>query len=394
MSGTDNTVSLSVDSQLFSGWESVRFTRGIERMPSDFQLTCTERYPDQTGVMQIKPGQACRLLLGSDIVLTGWIDRVLPSIDPRGHHITVLGRGRCADLVDCSAYAANNQFLNRSVLDIARAVCKPFNIVVTQRDPGVPAVPNEPLTADNQVIPYYNVNLTTTAWEIIEQIARYACLLPYETETGDLLLSKVGTGTAASGFASGVNVESAAAMESLDQRYSTVWALALAVDSNLQLTPGAPPSSTPVGGNIIAKAYDSSVGRYRPLVIISEQGFNAQDITSRRAYWEMNRRWGRSQAVTIIADSWRDADGDLWKPNTLAPVDIPQLHLSGMQWLIAEISFIVDPQRGKIAEVTLMPPEAFTVQPPSAIYDGGLGIAMQNTTPPPPVSTVGLQGRA
>jgi prophage tail gpP-like protein len=385
----DNTVSLSVDSQLFSGWKSMRFTRGIERMPSDFMLTCTERYPNQTGVMQIKPGQACRLLIGNDIVLTGFIDRVMPSIDPHGHHITVLGRGRCADLVDCSAYANNTQFMNRSVLDIATLVCKPFNIVVSQRDPGAPALPRTQFTADGQVIPLFNVNLTTTAWQIIEEIARYACLLAYETETGDMMLAQVGTAIAASGFASGVNVEAAASMESLDQRYSTYLALNLAVDTTLPLTPGAAPSSA-TSGNIIKQVNDPNVSRYRPLVIISEQGYQTQDITLRRAIWEMNRRYGRSQAVTIVADDWRDKAGNLWTPNTLATVDIPELHITGVQWLISEVSFVVDPQRGKIAEVSLMPAAAFTTQPPAALYDVPLNTAVQDPTPPPPVSTAKL----
>ena len=34
-------VTLVIDSVEFGGWQSVRVTRGIERMPSDFELTLT-----------------------------------------------------------------------------------------------------------------------------------------------------------------------------------------------------------------------------------------------------------------------------------------------------------------------------------------------------------------
>lgn len=396
----DDAVWLSINGVKYGGWQSVRVTRGVELMPSSFEVTLTERYPGQPKEMPIKPGDPVMVQIGSTIALTGWIDRIMPSIDPRGHNIMIVGRGRCGDLVDCTAFADNRQFLNHSVLDIATAVCKPFNIVVTERDPGTPAVANEKLTADGQVIPQYNVDLTTTAWTIIEQISRYASLLAYEDVNGDLVLAQVGTSAAASGFQQGVNVQSAASMASLDQRYSTVWAIALAIDSTLQLTPGAPASTSITGANIIAREPDTGVTRYRPLVIVSEQGFGAQDIIARRAKWEVARRYGRSQAVRIEVDSWRDGAGNLWTPNTLAPLDIPALHLGGMNWLITEVSFVVDLRRGKVAEITMMPKEAFTPQPPSTIFDGQLNDAMRSaapgamTAPASSVSTSGLLGHA
>jgi prophage tail gpP-like protein len=394
----DDTVWLSINGQKFGGWTAVRVTRGIELMPSSFQISLTERYPGMPLDMPIKPGDPCMVQIGTSIAITGTVDRLMPSIDPRGHNITILGRGRCRNLVDCTAFADNRQFLNHSVLDIATAVCKPFQIVVTERDPGTPAVPNETLTADGQVIPQYNVDLTTTPWQIIEQISRYASLLAYEDVNGDLVLAQVGTAQAASGFQQGVNVQSASSMAAVDQRYSTIWAVALAIDSTLQLTPGAPASSGTTGANVIARESDPGITEYRPLVIVSEQGFGAQDITARRAKWEVARRYGRSQAVTLVVDSWRDSAGNLWSPNTLAPLDIPALHLGGMNWLITEVAFIVDLARGKVAEVTMMPKEAFMPQPPSAIFDGQLNDAMRAaapgsmTAPASSASTSGLLG--
>jgi prophage tail gpP-like protein len=386
---TDDMVWLSVRGQKFGGWTAIRVTRGIELMPGHFQVALTERYPDQPKKMDIEPGDAVIVQIGADIVLTGWIDRVMAAIDTRGHHITVIGRGRCADLVDCSAFADNRQFLNRSVLDIATAVCAPFQIVVSQRDPGVPVLKRSNLTADGQIIPQLNVNLTTTPWQIVEEMARFASLLAYENPFGNLILAQVGTAEAASGFSQGVNVQSAASMLSLDQRYSEIWALALAVDTSLQLTPGLPTTAGTSEANKIAIEYDKEVPRRRPLVIISEQGWGAWEITQRRAKWEIARRYGRSQAVTITADSWRDAAGDLWAPNTLAPVDLPALHLGGRKWLISEVSFVVDDYRGKVAEVTLMPKEAFTPQPPSILFDWQVQQAIQESAAAQPRPDVG-----
>jgi prophage tail gpP-like protein len=367
---TDDTVWLSVNGQKYGGWSDIRVTRGIEVMPSSFLVSLTERYPDQPTVMDIQPGDPVLVQIGQEIVLTGWIDRVASSIDTRGHHITVIGRGRCSDLVDCVAFADNRQFLNRSVFDIATAVSKPFNIVVSQRDPGTPVIKNSNLTADGQIIPQLNTNLTVSPFSIIEEMARYASLLAYEDVNGNVVMAQVGTKEAATGFVQGVNVQSASAMRAMDMRYSQIWALYLAVDSTLQLTPGAPASVGTSNANIIGKATDSTVTRYRPSVLISEQGFAGGDIAIQRAKWEIARRYGRSQAITLVVDSWRDGDGNLWEPNTLAPVDMPALQIPNKKWLISEVSFIVNLYRGKIAEVTMMPKEAFVPQPPSVLYDG------------------------
>ena len=68
----------------------------------------------------------------------------------------------------------------------------------------------------------------------------------------------------------------------------------------------------------------------------------------------------RFREVTI--DSWRDKDGKLWEPNTLIPVDLPTLRLPETELLLAEVTYMRD-DYGTHARMTLMPPEAFTVQP-------------------------------
>lgn len=41
----DDTLSITVGGLILSGWQQVRLTRGIERFPSDFSISLTERYP-------------------------------------------------------------------------------------------------------------------------------------------------------------------------------------------------------------------------------------------------------------------------------------------------------------------------------------------------------------
>jgi prophage tail gpP-like protein len=103
------------------------------------------------------------------------------------------------------------------------------------------------------------------------------------------------------------------------------------------------------------------MARYRPLLILAEQDLLQNELMAQRIQWEMARRVGRSQAITITCDSWRDSGGTLWTPNWLAPIYLPSLKVQDV-WLITEVTFLRDEQ-GTRAEVTLMPPAAFQVEP-------------------------------
>ncbi|MNL78716.1 phage late control protein GPD [compost metagenome] len=64
----------------------------------------------------------------------------------------------------------------------------------------------------------------------------------------------------------------------------------------------------------------------------------------------------------MTIDNWRDSAGKLWEPNTLIPISIPQFGLQDEHWLLGDVTFQKD-NRGTTAQMVLMPPEAFAVEP-------------------------------
>jgi prophage tail gpP-like protein len=337
-------VSIVVDGRHLAGWTEVRITRGIERCPSDFQLGMTELYPGQADAMQIKPGQACVVKIGRDVVITGYVDRVIPRISARQHSITVVGRGKCQDLIDCSAEWPGGQISGASVLEIARKLAKPYDIDVTAAtDPG-------------DAIPQFNLMRGETPFEIIERLCRFRQLLAYDTPDGNLLLSQVANTRAANGFQEGVNVQDAWATWSMEQRFSTYRAYLQSVETLADLGQG---------GDLLGEYEDKGVPRHRLRIIVAESsgGGLGLDVARDRAQWEASRRWGRSAEVRITTDTWRDAKGALYTPNTLAPVDLPSLKITRKLWAISEVTFKKDGNTGTTCDLVLMPPEAFLPQP-------------------------------
>ncbi|WBV42724.1 phage baseplate assembly protein [Pseudoroseomonas cervicalis] len=370
-------LTLTVGGQRLAGWKNVRLARGLERTPSDFDLLVTERYPGEPAAISVQPGQSCTVQIGQDVALTGYVDRVQLEIGARHHEVRVTGRGKAQDLVDCQAWLRDvrGQVSFASAAALARQLAAPFGLQVLAPD------------GEGPVLPQFNVALTETGWEIIDRVARYAGMLAYEDAQGRIVIGKAGKDRHASGFVQGLNVETAAVIFAMDQRFSHYEAVVMSVDV-LQDLAGA--VGGPLDYNVRGRARDQGVPRFRPRVFVSEQMQSGEDIAQRRAEWEATRRFGRSQGVSITCDSWRDAAGQLWEPGRLATVHLPALKLTDRAWVIAEVTYRRGPE-GTHADLVLMPPEAYASEPVVLQpYDWQVGRALDANPTPPTTDTGGL----
>jgi prophage tail gpP-like protein len=338
----DDTVRLVINSKAWAGWTDVRITRGLERMPGDFELHATQTSPAEN---HISPFDACEVRIGKDTVITGYVDRVAPSMTSRQHTVAFAGRGKCQDLVDCSAEAPSGQFKNSTILEIAQTLCKPYGIqAFMSGDPG-------------KVLPFFNVDLTDSGWNVIERLARYLQLVAYERADGNLQLVQVQQSSfpvAASGFAEKVNVEQAEALFAGDRRFGEYQV----VRNGIEILRSAGFQNT------ITTVQDGGVPRHRRRVMVAENsGPGIDDITGQaRAEWECYRRIGRAALLRLTTDSWRAVDGKLYEPGQLARFQLPTLYLDDVQWLISEVTYRYGAD-GMHCDITAQPLLAFTQQP-------------------------------
>lgn len=338
-----NSLTLTVDGKALTGWSAVEVTLGIEQMPNTFVITATEKNPVLKDAAGIKEGSPCTVALGKDKVITGYVDTINPTISAGAHAVRLIGRGKCQDLVDCSAEWKGCQVSGANALEIATKLAAPYGIKV------------KALSKPGPVVPQFNINVSDTPAAILEQVCRHAGLLYYEDREGNLVLSEVTPDTAASGFEQGKNVEQAGLVKSISQRFSKYRCSLLSVD-----TSGLFEYSD---GLFFFEAEDPYVSRHRQLVIVAEGVMGGLDLAKKRALWEASRRAGRCRTVELVCDSWRDKDGKLWTPNTLAPLKLPGLTLPEALYCISQVTFRQDLEGGTTASVTLMPSESFEPEP-------------------------------
>lgn len=334
-------VTLVVGGRAWGGWKDVRITRGIERLPSDFELHLTERFPDAAALF-VNPGDPCVVMIGADPVVTGYVDRVISAFDARQHSVTVTGRSKCQDLVDCAAEVPGGQIKGESVLEVARQLAMPYGIKV-DGDPGLQ-------------VHQFNLMLGETPFEILERLCRFSQLLVYDMPDGNLRLSAARKDDrAGSGFVEGINVQRASALRSMDQQFSEYRAYMQSV---------ARLEDTGSGSDLLASFAHPGVNRRRLRVIVAEaSGGIGKEVAKDRAAWEAVRRWARSAVVNLTTDSWRDVAGRLYSPNTLARVHVPTLKVNDKLWTIGEVTYRSSGEAGTVCDVTMMAPDGFLQQP-------------------------------
>src|ERR1700674_4623324 len=93
---------IQVAGKKLSGWTRIAVTRGVDLLPSYFDVELTELYPGQAAKAVVSPGATCEVYLGSDKVMTGYIDRYLPHYDKDSHRVRIAGRSKTEDMTDCS----------------------------------------------------------------------------------------------------------------------------------------------------------------------------------------------------------------------------------------------------------------------------------------------------
>lgn len=343
---TNDELTLETDGVALQGWDRVSVTRSIERMPSSFSLGLLDYFPETNSRRRVRPGESCRVLLGDDCALTGYIDKWTPVLSPGRHEVRATGRSRCQDLVDCSAEWPSNVISNSDALGIAQRLAAPYGISVTTD------------AASLRAVPQFTLNWGESPQEIIDRVTRWSGLLYYDLPDGGLFLTRVGNRRAASGLEEGVNVEHAWYEESMDERYSDYTGV------SMNFSPIGEAGGAGYDAVTLATARDPDAAsmRYRKRIVLVESTLVSRDMATDCINWEMNRRYGRSRALRVVTDSWRDSAGQLWEPNTLVPVSLPTLDVKPQDLLLAEVTYTRD-EDGTHAEMLLMPPAAFAIQP-------------------------------
>lgn len=339
----------------FQGWNSARVSRSIETLAGTFSLSVSDRWDGKKDPWRVREGDACEVEVNGKTLITGYVDARDMTVDSETRSITLSGRDRAGDLVDCSAVLTSWEFSDVAVLALAQKLCAPFNVNVSLQ-PGL-SLANVALLKKHSIDPGDSVQ------SALENLCRVSGLLPISDGRGGLLLVRSGAEKSSTALELGKNLKSIRASFDYSNRFGEY--RVLGSHKGRQDLSGA------AAAGVRGSARDTEVRSSRILVVRPE-GNVTPAVATTRAQWEAAVRAARSETVTATVRGWTQADGTLWDLNKLVQVKADVVGVSG-EMLISAVSFALDLESGTTTELTLKGPKAFTPDPTLGNHGTGSG---------------------
>jgi prophage tail gpP-like protein len=380
-------VSLEVGGRRYEGWKSARIKRAIDQLSGSFTLDIADTWPDRAETWQIEPGAECVLKIGADVVVTGYVDSVKVRATATEHVITVDGRDKTADLVDCSAEPREWQGLTFE--QVAADVCKPYGIkVLTQlssgaggyesKKPSGTKAPSKPAAAGGGALPRKASNSGETCHKLLEKLAKLQGVLLVSDGRGGIVITRAGlNGRADDVLAVGQNIKAL----DYERNFANLFSKITVKGQSHGAQPQAAPALSGAGQQRVkaaatvqraqAASAANKIDRYRPLIIAAEEQADAKRCQD-RAQWEASTREAKSKKISVSVQGWRQSTGRLWEINTLVRMK-SQFVREDEDLLISSLEFGIDIKGGTISNMVLMSPQAFDVLkeiPPTSKGDG------------------------
>ncbi len=341
-----NTVTLSVGGHDYGGWKAVSISAGLERQAREFTLGITWQWPGGGPVpVRIQHGEEVEVRIGQDLLLTGYVFGSPIRYDSESITLSITGRSRTADLVDCAAINTPGQWRNQSVQKIVAAIAGEYKIPVI----------NDATATLN--IEDHTIEPGETAFESIDRLLTISRLFSTDDGQGRLVIASPGSaGRATDTLELGKNILSGNA--NLD--FSNVFSEYVSKGQRS----GTDDSFGAEATEVEARILDERVSRRR-VKVIKQSGQTTDAIARGRVEWERANAVGKALTVEYVLQGWRQSSGELWRHNMIARLIDPLIGLD-RDVLISEISYELSESGGTTAKISVAPPETFLPEPNDA----------------------------
>lgn len=345
-------VALLAEGKRYSGWKSIRVTRGIEGLAGSFALDVSDRWRGDQAPWPIVEGDACEVFIDAEKVINGYVDSRKISVSADSRSLSYIGRDRTQDLVDSSVLILDSStkghkwtYRNIDIAAFTTAIAKQHGIsvsvqpgLVLQKDPLLVAHPGE------------------TGFEAIKRATGSASVIVISDGDGGILITRAGT-QRVTALVEGGNIKTAEVDYNATERFFKY------------LLSSQPPGSDEANAESLrvqAEATDVDVRRTnRVLVVRPDKGMNTA-TARRRADWEARMRAAKAVTVSITVQGWTMPSGALWPINAITHVSAPRAIGIEGDMLISQVEYSMGEQ-GTITTLSLVRPDALTPEPQTAV---------------------------
>ena len=333
-----NEVKVYVSDKIFTAWEDVQIQRNVDSISGSFELGFFDRWGKVSKDWPLIPGKEVKVELNGERVITGYIDELSIENSSDSTSMSISGRDKTCDLVDCSAVP--KEYSNLTADKIAKALLAPFSIELSiDADPG-------------EKISKWSVKPGETVFENLERLGKMRALFFVSDGYGVCRMQQRGSAKSNGSIVYGENIINSSVKHDYLNRFSEYKVIGQSSGSDEHSGDETVSSK--------ATSTDSGVSRYRPIIIQGES--NIDNKTAQlRANWELAVRIANSVKVAVTVYGWTTPNGQLWKVNELVDVKVPTLGIDG-EMLISSVNFNLSDD-GSTTQFDLVHKDAFLPQP-------------------------------
>lgn len=329
-----------INNKVFKGFKSVTINLPLMSLSRSFSMVITDKWQVDQEDFEIKPGLRMEGFLGENSVIDSYIDSMDISLSEGSRNITVQGRCRTQDIVDCSV-TGKFEYLNIGILEFAQEITKPFDVRVSTE-----------LTDLGGKFEKVTIKQGETCFEVLMRLAKMRKLVMFSTATGDIVIERIGQRRSKTALVEGENVKSASLSSDNSDRFSEYQ-----VKGQSSGLVGNPEDST----SALGEAKDQGITRFRPMILQADGSSDTNSAQS-AAEFESSIRASKSLSVKVVVQNWRRKDGAIWSQNEIVPVDIPSIGIK-RDMLISNVQFKDNVDGGKLTTLELMRKSALEFKP-------------------------------
>lgn len=336
-----SSAKLLVGGKIHQGWKQIDITRDMRAISGSFSLSVSDRYPGNPGEWRVKPGDACSIFLDEKQVIAGFIEGRASSFSEKSHEVTITGRDKTGDLVDCAPNIGTYELTGLTALQIAKRVAEPFGVPVFSR------------IKELTVLDKFDIQPGETAYDCLDRACGLSGLMAMGRPDGRIELTREGSDRASIQLIEGKNVIAASYSVDEESRYQTyiVGGQHFGTDN----------FSGESAAGVEGKATDKNIKRNRTKYI--RAAANMTDAQAKElAAWEATNAAANSKKATITVQGWAQAPGlELWRENLVASVKIPTLGINS-DMLITGVRYSLG-LGGELTVLSLSLPGSYSPKP-------------------------------
>jgi prophage tail gpP-like protein len=323
-----------VGGQRFLGWEDITIMASAKEACRSFSLTVAAEMGGAAAAALFQLFTPIRIMESGELIFTGYVDHRAPRLGKTHAEIMISGRSKGQDAVDCSCIHKTGRFEKKTPLEIAQELDQ-FGIG---------------FSSDTELdkIPEYQLKPGATLFREIERLARDQGVTLSGQPDGSIKLTKAGENAKrqAGLLQEGVNFEEVTGDFHAGNRHSKVHVRGQSYD-------GHGKDALQIDG----LAEDSSVPRYRPLVLVQDANTDKKRA-KKRAQNRRDKAAGEGIRATGQVPGWRDEAGTLWTPGNIVWTSSPFLALE-QDMLIETVTYRQSAKgHGSVTNVHLVDPRA------------------------------------